>query len=224
MQEVIYGAGEAVQPSEYTGNGDVDEFRYGTNLKSTFSGGKLADLNQFGESWGMLPSSSARSFVDNWDTERNGSTLNRTFGSTYTLANVFMLAWPYGSPNVYSGYEFGNKDDGPPNGGAVSACYSDGWSCQHAWPQIANMVAFRNAVAGTAVTNWWSNGSNAIAFGRGDKGFVAINHESGPVTQTFQTSLPAGNYCDVQHGDPGAGCQSYAVGSDGKVHRDRRRR
>ncbi|KAJ3501538.1 hypothetical protein NLJ89_g9292 [Agrocybe chaxingu] len=27
-QEVIYGSGEAVQPSEYTGNGDVQEFRY----------------------------------------------------------------------------------------------------------------------------------------------------------------------------------------------------
>jgi alpha-amylase len=30
MQEVIYGAGEPIQPTEYTGNGDVHEFRYGT--------------------------------------------------------------------------------------------------------------------------------------------------------------------------------------------------
>jgi alpha-amylase len=217
VQEVIYGAGEAVQPSEYTGNGDVDEFRSGTWLKSAFNGGKISDLSTWGS--GLLASSQARTFVDNWDTERNGSTLNYKYGSSYTLANVFMLAFPYGSPNVYSGYAFSNNDDGPPNGGTVNACYADGWNCTHAWRQVANMVGFRNAVSGTGMTNWWSNGNNAIGFGRGDKGYVAINHESGPITQTFQTSLPAGTYCDVQHGDPstGGGCSgtTYTVGSNG---------
>lgn len=218
VQEVIYGAGEPIQPSEYTGTGDVDEFRVGTDLKRIFTSDKLADLSTWGASWGYLPSSQARSFVDNWDTERNGSTLNYTYGNTYTLANVFLLAETYGSPNIYSGYSFTNTDDGPPNGGTVNACYQDGWNCTHAWRQIANMVGFRNAVAGTGVTNWWSNGNNAIAFGRGSKGYVALNHESGPVTQTFRTSLPAGSYCDVEHGDPAAGgCTgpSYTVASDG---------
>jgi alpha-amylase len=214
-QEVIYGSGEAVQPAEYFGTGDVDEFRYGTSLKSTFNGGKLADLSQFGTAWGFVQSDKARSFVDNWDTERNGSTLNQTYGSTYTLANVFMLAWPYGSPNVFSGYSFGSTDDGAPDGGTVNACYAEGWRCQHAWPQIANMVGFRNAVAGTSVANWWSNGGNTIAFSRGEKGFVAINRETFAVTQTFQTSLPAGRYCDLQHANPGSNCSAtYTVGSD----------
>jgi len=219
VQEVIYGAGEAVQPGEYVGNGDVDEFRYAYDLKRVFTNERLAYLGNFGEPWGFLPTGKARSFVDNWDTERNGSTLNRNHGSTYTLANVFMLAWPYGSPNVYSGYQFASYDAGPPNGGNVTACYQNGWTCQHAWPQIANMVGFRNAVAGTGVTNWWSNGNDAIAFGRGTRGYVVINREGGPITQTFQTSLPAGTYCDVQHGDPAAGCNggiAYTVGSDGR--------
>ncbi|MET0135734.1 MAG: carbohydrate-binding module family 20 domain-containing protein [Kibdelosporangium sp.] len=218
VQEVIYGAGEAVQPAEYLNTGDVDEFRYATGLKSVFDGGRLADLSQFGPAWGFVAGDQARSFVDNWDTERNGSTLNRAHGSTYTLANVFMLAWPYGSPNVYSGYSFAGHDDGPPNGGTVNACYSDGWTCQHAWRQVANMVAFRNAVTGTPVTNWWSNGNNAIAFGRGNRGYLAINRESGSISQTFQTSLPAGSYCDVQHADPGSGCagSTYTIGSDGR--------
>ncbi|MEU1622604.1 carbohydrate-binding module family 20 domain-containing protein [Streptomyces sp. NPDC005722] len=212
-QEVIYGSGEAVQPGEYTGTGDVDAFQGAYDLKRIFTSEKLAYLSNWGASWGAgyLPSGSSRTFVDNWDTERNGSTLNYKAGATYTLANVYMLAWPYGSPNVHSGYEFSDNDAGPPNGGSVNACYSDGWKCQHAWPQIAGMVGFRNAVAGTAVTNWWSNGNNAIAFGRGSKGYVAINHESGPLTQNFTTSLPAGTYCDVQHG--GA---TYTVGSDGR--------
>ncbi|MFB7910123.1 carbohydrate-binding module family 20 domain-containing protein [Kitasatospora sp. NPDC056076] len=220
VQEVIYGAGEPVQPTEYTGNGDVDEFRVGTDLKRVFTADKLASLSTWGASWGYLPSDQARSFVDNWDTERNGSTLNYTYGSTYTLANVFLLASTYGSPNVYSGYGFSGNDDGPPNGGTVNACYQDGWNCTHAWRQIANMVGFRNAVAGTGVTSWWSNGNNAIAFGRGNRGYVAINHESGAITQTFQTGLPAGTYCDVQHGDPqpGGGCTgpTYQVGANGQ--------
>ncbi|MFB7285535.1 carbohydrate-binding module family 20 domain-containing protein [Actinacidiphila glaucinigra] len=213
VQEVIYGSGEAVQPGEYTGTGDVDAFQGAYDLKRIFTSEKLAYLSNWGASWGAgyLSGGSSRTFVDNWDTERNGSTLNYKAGATYTLANVYMLAWPYGSPNVYSGYEFSDNDAGPPNGGTVNACYSDGWKCQHAWPQIAGMVGFRNAVAGTAVTNWWSNGNNAIAFGRGSKGYVAINHESGPLTQTFTTSLPAGTYCDVQHS--GA---TYTVGSDGR--------
>ncbi|HEY0701054.1 MAG TPA: alpha-amylase family protein [Micromonospora sp.] len=219
VQEVIWGAGEAVQPGEYTGNGDVDEFRAAYDLKRIFTSERLAYLNNWGDSWGYLPSSQARPFVDNWDTERNGSTLNYKYNATYTLANVYLLAWPYGSPQIYSGYEFTDHEAGPPNGGTVYACFQNGWKCQHAWRQIGNMVGFRNAVRGTGVTNWWSNGYQAIAFGRGSRGYVAINHESFAITRTFQTSLPAGTYCDVQHGDrTGTGCTgpTYTVNSSGQ--------
>ncbi|GGP43233.1 alpha-amylase [Saccharothrix coeruleofusca] len=209
VHEVIYGAGEAVQPGEYTGSGDVDEFRYAYDLKRVFTNENLAYLSNFGQVWGYLPSDQARAFVDNWDTERNGSTLSYKDGSTYTLANVFMLAWPYGAPNVHSGYEFSDRDAGPPPPGE---CYTSGWKCQHRWTQIAGMVGFRNAVAGTAVTDWWDNGADAIAFGRGSRGFVAINRETFPITRTFQTSLPAGTYCDVQRD----GCAAVTVDASGR--------
>ncbi|GIE32636.1 alpha-amylase [Actinoplanes italicus] len=219
-QEVIFGAGEAVQPTEYTGTGDVQEFRFARDLKRVFLNENLAYLSNFGASWGYLPSNQAATFVDNHDTERGGDTLSYKNGSAYTLAQVFTLAWPYGAPDVNSGYEFSNHDAGPPNNGAVNACYADGWKCQHAWRQIGNMVGFRNATRGTAVTNWWSNGADQIAFSRGNKGYVAINHEGSSLTRTFQTSLPAGTYCDVQHGDPTAngGCSgtTYAVNSAGQ--------
>jgi alpha-amylase len=198
-QEVIYGSGEAVQPTEYTSNGDVQEFRYAYDLKRVFNNENLAYLKNYGEGWGYMSSGVSGVFVDNHDTERNGSTLSYKDNATYTLANVFMLAWPYGAPDINSGYEFSDTDAGPPNGGAVNACWQDGWKCQHNWPEIKSMVAFRNATRGQGVTNWWDNGGDAIAFGRGDKGFVAINHESGPVSRTYQTSLPAGSYCDVQN-------------------------
>ncbi|MET9675438.1 carbohydrate-binding module family 20 domain-containing protein [Streptomyces sp. NPDC006482] len=220
MQEAIYGGGEAVSPNEYLATGDVQEFRYTTDLKRIFGNEKISYLKNLGEAWGYMPSGQSGTMVANHDTERNGSSLNYRDGAKYTLAHVLMLAHPYGSPSVHSGYEFGSKDDGAPNGHDVSACHSNGWSCQHAWRQIGNMVAFRNAAEGAALTNWWDNGNNAIAFGRGNKAFVTVNRESGSITQTFQTSLPAGTYCDVQHGDPTStgGCTgtTYTVGSDGK--------
>ncbi|MBZ6111265.1 MULTISPECIES: alpha-amylase [Streptomyces] len=217
-QEVIHGAGEAVQPAEYTGTGDVQEFRYAYDLKRVFTHENLAYLKNYGEDWGYLGSADAGVFVDNHDTERNGSTLNYKNDAAYTLANVFMLAWPYGAPDVNSGYEWSDADAGPPNGGRVDACWQGGWKCQHAWPEIESMVAFRNATRGEAVTDWWDNGGDAIAFGRGGKGFVAVNHESGPLDRTYQTSLPAGTYCDVQSGGTvavnGSGQFTATLGAD----------
>ena len=72
VQEVIYGAGEPIQPTEYTGNGDVHEFRYGKDLARVFRNERLAYLSNFGEAWGYLPSGSAAVFVDNHDTQRDG--------------------------------------------------------------------------------------------------------------------------------------------------------
>ncbi len=198
-QEAIYGAGEAVSPSEYLGSGDVQEFRYARDLKRVFNQENLAYLKNYGEGWGYMESGKSAVFVDNHDTERGGDTLNYKDGANYTLANVFMLAWPYGSPDVHSGYEWSDKDAGPPNGGTVNACWSDGWKCQHNWPEIKSMVGFRNVARGQGVTNWWDNGGDQIAFGRGDKAYVAINHEGWSLTRTFQTSLAAGTYCDVQN-------------------------
>ncbi|MGP8297387.1 alpha-amylase [Streptomyces inhibens] len=209
VQEVIYGSGEAVQPDEYTGIGDVDEFRYGGHLKSAFQGGNIAQLKSVAD--GKLGSDKARTFVDNWDTERNGSTLTYKDGAAYTLANVFMLASPYGSPNVYSGYEWSDKDAGPPSG-------SGGWTNEHAKRQITGMVGFRNAVGSAELTDWWDNGGSAIAFGRGKAGFVAINNGDGELSRTFATSLPGGTYCNVVKAAPDdCGGNTVTVGDDGKV-------
>lgn len=215
VSEVIHGGGEAVQPEEYTAVGDVDEFRYGGHLKSAFQGGGLAGLKSIAD--GKLAGDKARTFVDNWDTERNGSTLTYKDGATYTLANVFMLASPYGAPNVFSGYEWSDKDAGPPGGGAA-ACGSAGWTCTHAQQTVTGMVGFHNATAGAELGDWWDNGGSAIAFGRGDKGFVAINNGVGELQQTFATSLPAGTYCNVAQAAPdNCDGNTVEVAGDGKV-------
>ncbi|MEU0080374.1 alpha-amylase family protein [Micromonospora tulbaghiae] len=204
VQEVIYGAGEPVQPTEYTGNGDVHEFRYGKDLARMFNNERLAYLKNFGESWGYLSSAKAVVFTDNHDTQREGGVLTYRNRGTYALANAFMLAWPYGTPAVMSSFTYSGRDQGPPADGSNRitnvTCYS-GWECEHRWPVIANMVGFRNATEGAGVSNWYDNGYQHIAFSRTGKGYLTLNDEDTAVNgRSYYTGLPAGRYCDVVHG------------------------
>ena len=125
------------------------------------------------------------------------------------MAVAFMLAHPYGIPRVMSSFYFNNFDQGPPHDGddilspiieSDNSC-SYGWICEHRWRQIYNMVRFRNAVKGTGVTNWWDNGKNQIAFGRGNAGFVAFNGQKEDMKVMLSSSMPPGTYCDVISGN-----------------------
>ncbi len=92
--------------------------------------------------------------------------------------------------------------------------------CEHRDPYLLRMVKFRRVVAGTSVTNWWDNGANAIAFSRGDKGFVAINRESSAISASVTTGLAAGTYCDrITGGRSGTSClgTSVVVGAGGAI-------
>lgn len=51
-----------------------------------------------------MDSDKAAVWVANWDTERNGSSLTTRDGTSYLLANAFMLAYDYGQPHIFSGY------------------------------------------------------------------------------------------------------------------------
>jgi alpha-amylase len=59
------------------------------------------------------------------------------------------------------------------------------------------MVGFRNAVGDAPLVHWTDDGSQLVGFGRGDRGYVALNNRATAVSRTFQTGLPAGTYCDV---------------------------
>jgi alpha-amylase len=221
--EVIEGGAGEVAPEEYDGIGDVTEFRYGDVVGGAFQSGSLSGLNNLAGQM-RLSSGDAVAFIDNHDTQRNGrAKLTYKDGSAYALAEAFMIAWPYGVPSVMSSFAFSNADAGPPaasNGTTTAVNCSSGWVCEHRWRTTENMVALRNAAAGAAVTNWWSNGSNEIAFGRGGAGYVAFNRSGAAFTRTFQTSLPAGTYCDVMNGDfAGGSCTgpSYTVDGSGLV-------
>lgn len=143
------------------------------------------------------------------------------------MAVAFMLAHPYGHTRVMSSFAFTDPSQGPPanaDGSIISPEVSDkdgqctnGWVCEHRWPQIYHMVLFRNLVKDEPLENWWSNGKNQIAFSRGRKGFVAFTVE-GDLREKLQTGLPAGTYCDVITGEVVNGkCsgKSVTVNDDG---------
>jgi alpha-amylase len=236
------GGGEAVLPPQYFGVGyssggaaDITEFKViGVGDKFRKVGGQsLSQLNpngptgsRFGETaWGLLPADKAVVFLQNHDTQRTCG-IGYQHGDAFRLANVWMLAQPYGYPSILSGYAFqcGTEDSlGPAsdvNGWTLPvSCMNDWataksqqWICEHRDPYIRNMVRFRKAVAGEPLSAWWDNGTNAIAFSRGGKGFVAINGETTAITQAVATTVADGAYCDLLTGGlVGRSCAGTSV-------------
>ena len=228
--EVSSGAGEALSPRDYFGEAyasggaaDITEFTFtGVGDKFRQNGGQhISQLNPDGPAgnqfsavaWGLMPADKAVVFLQNHDTQHQCGLSYRN-GSVFRIANVWMLAQPYGYPSILSSFAFNcptGNSMGPPsdadgNTNSVSCASSleaatiGQWVCEHRDPYIKNMVSFRRYVAGTDVNHWWDNGANAIAFSRGARGFVAINRETASVTATVTTGLPPGSYCDLLTG------------------------
>jgi alpha-amylase len=228
--EVIAGSGEAIGEPDYYGVGystggasDITEFGFtGVGDKFRRIGGQsISQLDpngpagsRFSETaWGLMPNDKAVVFLQNHDSQRSCG-IGYQHGDAFRLANVWMLAQPYGYPTVLSGYAFNcpaQTSLGPSSDAEgwtlPVSCVADfttatsgQWTCEHRDPHIAAMVGFRRRVAGTPITGWWDNDANAIAFSRGDRGFVAINRESGAVNATVATPLAPGTYCDLLTG------------------------
>jgi alpha-amylase len=240
--EISAGAGEALSPRDYFGEGyasggaaDVTEFIFvgvGDKFRN-LNGQYVAQLNpegtpgnRFSElAWGLMPSNKAVVFLQNHDTQHQCG-IGYKDGKVFRLANVWMLAQPYGYPSVLSSFAFdcpGGNTMGPPSdpGGVTRSviCATSfetatigQWVCEHRDPSIRNMVAFRRIVTGTDVNHWWDNGRSAIAFSRGGKGFVAINRETTEVPVATGTGLAPGVYCDRLTGAAsGTGCSGTSV-------------
>ncbi len=200
FQEVVdLDEEEPIRADEYVRLGRVTEFKYSTELAEHVRGenGKsLSGLVDFGDDF--LDSSDALVFTDNHDNQRGhvpGEPLTYKDPVNYKVGNAFELAWNYGHVRVMSSFEFEDPDAGPAD--PVVDCDGDNWVCEHSWPEVRAMVGFHNAVLNEPVENWVDNGNMTIAFSRGNKGFVAINKEDEDWEETFQTGLPAGDYCDV---------------------------
>jgi len=224
FQEVLYGG--TVNSSSYVANGRVCEFRYAESLAPKFAApGQFAkDLAMIGTKWGFHQGRDSVVFVDNHDTQRDGSArLTYKSGRAYVLANVFMLAHPYGYPKVMSSYAFSNVTSGPPAepvhgpGGLVRCGPGQPWICEHRHPGLAAMIAWRR-VAGVAPISLFhtSERGNILALCRGRSACVAINRSGRAFELHVETSLPSGWYCDVFNSGDGA-CNVIPVTAGRKV-------
>jgi pullulanase/glycogen debranching enzyme len=240
-QEVIEAAGEPVMDFEYYLNGDVTEFGLARELGNRFNkgttgctgSGTLADLQNMVANWSLMPSEFALVFTDNHDNQRGhgaGGACIADYrdGIRHELANIFLLASPYGYAQMISSYYWDGTHDsyGPPStsgntlagsgastypvygsgqvaGDLPSGCDASHWVCEHRRQSSTGMVGFRAVTAGQAISDWQNIGAAStdhIAFGRGVKGFVAINNTGSAATTSYTSSMAAGVYCDVTRG------------------------
>uniref|UniRef100_A0ACD5GP69 Uncharacterized protein n=1 Tax=Desertifilum tharense IPPAS B-1220 TaxID=1781255 RepID=A0ACD5GP69_9CYAN len=76
-------------------------------------------------------------------------------GKLHELATIFMLAWPYGYPQIMSSYAFETDSQSTPSDSlgntrriygrsGMTNCGRE-WICEHRHRAIANMVGFRNS-------------------------------------------------------------------------------
>ncbi len=216
----VFGGGPGIlSPEAFTRSGDVlglDAGRQIFNAFKSYGGsgntGSLATLEVFGRGSGLTSSEDTLSFVTNHDTDRNpGEYLTHKDGARYTVANYWLLAEGYGSPQVYSSFEWAEAVDSPPatpDGLITDTVCGPLWTCFHRQPGVTAMVKFHQYVGDAPKRNWYTDEANVIAFSRGGRGWAAFNN--GPTAKTIrvQTGLRAGTYCDVIKGrGAGSDCQ-----------------
>lgn len=203
--EVSSGGVGRLAPASFTGQGDVLGFDFASAIQAAFqsynnptNAGNIGTLKGLSSS-GLVGSGKELVFVENHDTERNGQTLNYKAPNN-VLANEFMLAYGYGTPQVYSGFAWKTSDDSPPSdaSGHVTntVCNGTTWVCVDRDKAILGMVGFFNQTRGTTVQRWYDDGTNLVGFSRGRVGYFAANNEARTRKVTVSTGLAAGTYCD----------------------------
>ncbi|KAI9575242.1 hypothetical protein GQX74_014995, partial [Glossina fuscipes] len=225
--DVVDMGSDSISKTEYTPIGVVTEYLYAVKLANIINAksAPLTSLINWGPAMGFLSHQNALVFVDSHDTQRGlvselsrNRVLTHKERTKYVIANVFMLAHPFGRlKRIMSSYHYldGDVNRGAPRvnttdgirGPEFDANYQcrrvSGWVCEHRWPVMLNMVAFANYFNGrnlreTSVMYFQTNGPNQIAFCRGHAAFVAINNDSERIfSKKLYTSLPPGTYCDI---------------------------
>jgi len=219
---------DAVQPEAYLRVGDVLEFGYYTKLDPSLAEpGQMHSLENLVGSPDLLPGLGAVVFVDNHDTQRTkdpvtASRLTYKSKKLYKLANAFMLAHPYGYPQVMSSYHFEDFDQGPPrlpvhDGGMLHCGDGEPWVCEHRWPEISNMVAWRHVAGSAPVLYLEASGSDdATALCRSTRACLFLNRGDELWAEKLRVPLEPGRYCDIAQSDS-QGCPAVEVDTLGFV-------
>lgn len=208
IQELIVSAAEPIGYSEYAPIGDMTVFAFPFLVGQAFKQQKLGALRNV--NLGLPASDQAIAFIDNHDLQRvheRSSLLSyQEDPVSFRLAQVFLLTWPYAYPQIYSGFNMKSFDQGPPvDKHRITKPILDknlnctaAWTCEHRLPEVAGLVKFRNSTDSAFYTSdWWSNGTDQLAFSRGSLGFVVINNSKEAMDRELQTSLPQGQYCNL---------------------------
>lgn len=208
---------------KYFNVGFVTAFSYGNIISDAINknNGNLEKLVRYslGSSWIHYPENKTVVVLDNHDTERdNEQILNykKMERNAYTLAYIFMLAWPFGIPKIMSSFRFNQKNDPIPTTpiwqNNFNTCFDKNspWVGQHRWNALSNMVLFRSKTKhATGIGHVWTT-EHQIAFARLHQkpkqhiisvGFVVINNTEHTLKQRFETGLPDNNYLDLIHGN-----------------------
>ncbi|KAI6241538.1 Glycosyl hydrolase and Alpha-amylase domain containing protein [Aphelenchoides fujianensis] len=221
VHEVIDRGGEAIHVSDYTALGRYTNFNFGADVTQTmWRYNDIADLANLKEGYhyGNGKDEDVLNFLDNHgettSESRQPYVVTYKDGIKYKMAVAFMLAWTYGYPRVMSSYDFNDRERGPPNLGSSQGyatrtpninpndetCYPDGWVCEHRWPEIRQMAQFRSIATGSPVAEI-QQGHQMLAFARAGKGYLALsNNDYNYDLNNVNTTLPAGNYCDIASG------------------------
>lgn len=218
ISETLIANNDPIQLAEYMEFGDVNFFPYSMDLGKSFLDKELSGLPfQFLN----YPSSQySVVFIENHDLERHSEIRIprlRTHPNEHRLAQIFMLAWPYGYPQIFSGYDFKAYDDGPPvdaNGNTIQVLAADNaciapWTCNHRNSVIKQMVGFRNYTDSQFYALHLNSDTELISFSRGNLGHVIINLSNNNKQAYLPTNLAPGTYCNVldpQFGMGKVGC------------------
>lgn len=210
--ELILTPGEPVRLDDYLPAGDINDFAYAYGVGDAITTGDFTRLPKLPGASGIRSEDSV-AFTENHDLERRPQRENLLAfvkdPVLHKLGSVFLLTWPYGYPQVYSGYSFSNNDAGAPldQAGRIASPLQNGncaapFTCVHRFDWMKKLVSFRNLTdKNFAATNVWAEGA-VISFGRGEAGHVVISAEAKAKSLRVQTSLKPGKYCNLV----GVGC------------------
>jgi alpha-amylase len=204
--------GDGIRAEDYLGVGDIFDFNSAYELKSILEyPGGAGKLNAKKQTLVALPpSDQVITMVTNHDTERGGTALTYNDGKAFVLANQALLTRTYGTPMLFSGYAFSDRDAAPVGVDgkvlasscakaktAVQSSYNDGkFFCTQRWKAIRGMISWRNFVGAEPETNGY--GKKAVyAVGRGKLGFFAMNSGTKAYSSKLVSSMARGTYCDL---------------------------
>lgn len=202
-----------VMPALYREFGNTFGFKWSRLVPGMFEDAGLLSGEASPAALELLePADGTIAMVTNHDTERDKTTLSYKDKAKFEVANMFMLAIPYGKPMIYSGYAFADRDAGPkvsangktadavcptnPSAATVGKVAHGNFVCSHRWAGITGLIQWRDTVGTAAPQNYVSKG-NAYGFSRGKLGFVLFNSGPTKFVSSVKTALPAGIYCNA---------------------------